>query len=263
MTGAAPTMRVLVILSNSAAAADEEAGLSFERACEQTALDTALALCVRLDCPLTALALGAGETHLARLRSALQRGCQRAIALTWSGVDDGVGHELDYLAMAEVLRGAIVHLGTNVVVCADDSHGADPDTVIGSAVAELMGAGHLSDVVDIRPRTQSGSLGLWVEQRGDRQRVRFYAEPPVVLSIDGRGPVADRRPAAVTRTGDNTQAAEPDIEYLSVENLAIDREFLERGRLATAKEPPKPASGTVVDTAEDLLARLFEDRLLV
>lgn len=256
--GNAPAVRVLAVLSGLAPAGTRSIG--YQRACEQKALDTALALCVRLKCPLTALTVGATTDHVQRLESALARGCRRAIALTWPGAGDGehdAASSLDYLAIAEVLRAAIVHLSSNVVICADDSRAGAPDTIMGPAVAELMGAAHLTGVIDIRPRTQNGVLGLWVEQRADEgAKHRFYSDVPVVLSVDGRGPATDRRPAAAARDAGGDQ---PKIEFLATTDLGIDSELLERGQSAAG---PAPDRAIVADSPGQLLTRLFEDHLL-
>lgn len=275
MTAGAPTMRVAMILTAPPDADADRSAPDFAHACEEAALDTSLALCVRLKTPLTVLALGATDTHKQRLRWALERGCARAVALTWpndsaeDAADDSAGDRensrgdgpaaLDYLALAEVARAAIVHLGTTVVVCPDDSRARADNIVVGPAIAELLGAAHLTGVVDVRPRLHNGALGLWVEQRGQDQRVRFYADAPVVVSIDGRGPVLDRRPASVESNPDDATA---DIESLAVSSLGIDDELLARSQLHTHDAAGPGDRNVAVDTPEDLIARLVKDRLL-
>ena len=267
----APTMRVLVILSSETAGSGdgERPAFDFDSGSEQAALDVAQALCARLNSSLTVLSLGATEAHLHGLRAALARGCARAVALTWneeSSEDSGEPsqaraerppHELDYLGVAEVLRAAIVHLGTRVVVCPDDAFAQSPNRVVGPAVAELMGAAHMTGVIDVRPRSHNGNLGLWVEQRDGRARCRFFVEAPVVLTFDGRGLVRDKRPAALSADAD----AAKEIEFLATADLGIDHELLERGKLVTeaADEP----TTTMVESAEELLARLSKGRLLL
>lgn len=239
---------------------DEVLGL-----CERGALTTALALAGPLGMAVTAIAVGPARREDRVLAMALRAGCDRALRVSDDSLD-----ELDYLGAAQILAAAARYVSARVITCGDRSQ--DEHTgAIGPAVAELLGAAHVSQVM----RVEVEADALLVERVGDGSYQRFRVTPPVVLCVrpppldtaarppvdepeddDSRDDIRTRRAAALIRV--------PMIEEVDLRRLGLDRASLVHRRAPAGKLRPVRGRkrALISPTATDLVSRLRADQLI-
>jgi electron transfer flavoprotein beta subunit len=244
-----------------ASAADDVLGL-----CERGALATALALAGPLGMAVTAIAVGPARREDRVLAMALRAGCDRALRVSDEGTDD-----LDYLGLARILAAAARYVGARVITCGDRSQ--DEHTgAIGPAVAELLGAAHLTQVVHAEVDADT----LVVERAGDGSQQRFRLSPPAVLCVrpppvvpgaqraetvpeyddDDDTDVRTRRAAALIRV--------PTIEEVDLARIGVDRAAVDERRTGSGRIRPVRGRrrALVSPTPSDLVARLRADHLI-
>jgi len=227
--------------------------------CERGALATALGLAQPLGAQVTAIALGPARREDRVLAMALRAGCDRALRVVDDGIDD-----LDYFGMAQVLAAAIRHVSARVVVCGDRSQ--DERTgAVGPAVAELLDAAHLTQV--IKAEAEGGAL--IVDRAGDGTRQRFKVSLPAVLCT--RPPPVNAGPRLSTEDGDDGRVRRaaalvrvPTIEEIDLARLGVEPLMLaHRRRTAGRLRPMRGRRRALVSrTASELVERLRADQLL-
>jgi electron transfer flavoprotein alpha/beta subunit len=234
------------------AAADDEA----IGRCERGALVAALALGQARGEPTIAIAVGPARREDRVLAMALRAGISRAIRVSDDGLD-----ELDYLGLANVLAAAAKWSGATIVLCGDRSE-EEGTGAIGPAVAELMGAAHLTGLASVR--IEGGPRDVVLAERvAAGARERFRVEPPAVLCM--RPPALRARgaePAADDSQRGAARAAA--IEELDLARLGLDVRVLghRRGTAGRLRPVRGPRRALVATSAADLVRRLRADHLV-
>jgi electron transfer flavoprotein alpha/beta subunit len=237
-------------------AEDEVLGL-----CERGALTTALAIAGPLGMAVTAIAVGPARREDRVLAMALRAGCDRALRISDDNLD-----ELDYLGLAQVLAAGARHVDARVVVCGDRSQ--DEHTgAIGPAVAELLGAAHVTQVILVE--VEDGAL--LVERAGDGSHQRFRVAPPAVLCVRPPPVTTGARPLPEDISDDDARTRRaaalirvPMIEEIDLARLGVDRAALQHRRAPAGRLRPVRSRrrAQVSATPADLVARLRSDQLI-
>ena len=255
MTGAmnAP-MRLVVLLSPPAPAGG---GDDSARAIADSALHAALALRTASPCRITALAVGSLTDQRAALVAALHAGCEHAVCVSFGELgetdgDDSSPPELTQMGVAEIVRASLTRLGCDVLLCNDRPH--DPARgALGPMVAELLGVPHVTGVVALELEGDDGDRCLFVEQRGDRALHQFRCPIPVVLGVRAHpGPAEASAPPP----------GADDIEHLHAEDLSVDMQLLGTQTAFDAGQRDPAKQVCILENPGELIARLFQDRLL-
>lgn len=215
--------------------------------CERAALTAALTLRGELDGEVTAVAVGPSNREDRVLAMALRAGCDNAVRVHDSQLED-----LDYLGYANVLSATLLKLGFDVVVCGNRSQ----DELLGAtgpALAGLLDVPHLNNLVDVRG--EGGELICLRRAGGSIHEYRCAL--PFVACVAAFPAV--RRPAdsgyTVTRGG---------ITELGLEQVSIDARTLQYRKrfIGHARASRTGSNATLIASPSDLLARLERDQLL-
>jgi electron transfer flavoprotein alpha/beta subunit len=221
--------------------------------CERGALAAGLDLGAALETPVVAIAVGPGRREDRVLAMALRAGCTRAVRITDDRLD-----ELDYLGLAQILAAAATHVAATVVTCGDRSE-EEGTGAVGPAVAELLGAAHLTGVARVGGARRGGEIELDVERIGGAVRTRFRVAPPVVLCMRPtpiQGRTIDDEPARRTRKAG--------IEIFDLARLGIDPRALghRRGTAGRLRAVRGPRRALLASSPADLVRRLRADHLV-
>jgi electron transfer flavoprotein beta subunit len=234
-------------------------------ACDQAALALALALrAARPGASLTALAFGPADREEVVLAHALAGGADRAVRV-WDPAAGG----LDYHGVAQILAAAARRIGFGLILGGDHSDDERAGAV-GPAVAEHLGLPHLSAAVGVALDETAGEVALVTRRDGEKRRT-FRVELPAVVTVVPGGPadvtVVPGGPADVTGVpgGPAAQLGEhpAPIETLDLDALGIHATELRPRQHCLGALVVTPASTpTLLGRADELLARLYHDRLL-
>jgi electron transfer flavoprotein alpha/beta subunit len=235
--------------------------------CERGALTAALALGAALGEPAIAIAVGPARREDRVLAMALRGGAGRAVRVSDDGLDD-----LDYLGLASVLAAAATWAGATIVLCGDRSE-EEGTGAVGPAVAELMGAAHLTGVASVtRDGASAADPVLLVERVAGGARERFRIAPPAVLcmrppGLRARGVEAAAAPALANDETQTTRAsvrAPTSIEELDLARLGLDPRALgyRRGTAGRLRPVRGPRRALVASSPADLVRRLRADHLV-
>ncbi|HTJ42622.1 MAG TPA: hypothetical protein VL463_11040 [Kofleriaceae bacterium] len=227
--------------------------------CERGALTAALALGSAMNKQTIAIAVGPARREDRVLAMALRGGASRAVRVSDEGLED-----LDYLGLAQVLAATIKWVGASIVLCGDRSE-EEGTGAVGPAVAELIGAAHLTSIASIKSESNGARTMLLVERVAGGTRERFRIEAPVVLCM--RPPLVRPRTGTgdtteeLTRTPRNAPSSieELDLGRLGLEARAIGHRRGTAGRLRPVRGPRRAA---VASSAADLIRRLRADHLV-
>jgi electron transfer flavoprotein beta subunit len=222
--------------------------------CERGALTAALSLGSALGVPVVGIAVGPARREDRVLAMALRGGANRAVRISDDGLD-----ELDYFGLAQVLAAAATWVQATVVLCGDRSE-EEGTGAIGPAVAELLGAAHLTAVANVKSEGSGSRTVLLVDRVAGGERQRFRVETPAVLCM---------RPTAIrNRADDEDPSRGPSrvaaIEELDLPRLGLDLRALGHRKGAAGRLRPVrgPRRALVASSAEDLVARLRADHLV-
>jgi len=236
--------------------------------CERGALVMAVSIAEAMGSAVTAIAVGPARREDRVLAVALRAGCRRAVRIGDEGLDD-----IDYFGLAQILAAAVTWAGASVIVCGDRSE-EEGTGAIGPAVAELLGAAHVTAVAEARV---DGEV-LLIERVADGHRQRLRVTAPVVLAA--QPPLVAPR---VPRTDDDERTSPPlvrraptpapiagapgavvSIEAMDLDRLGLDPRALAHrrataGRLRAVRGQQRAALAT---SPADLIARLRADHLV-
>jgi len=232
--------------------------------CERGALFAALGLGATLGLPVIGVAVGPARREDRVLAMALRMGATRAVRIS----DDGL-EELDYLGVAQVLAAAVRWAGATIVLCGDRSE-EEGTGAVGPAVAELMGAAHLTAVASVKSEGTGARTVLLVDRVASGARQRFRIEPPAVLCmrpppIRSRADLdALRAASASDDDSGRVPARAAAIEELDLPRLGIDLRTLDHRKSAAGRLRPVrgPRRALLASSAIDLIQRLRSDHLV-
>ena len=218
--------------------------------CERAALAAALRLRGELGGTVTAVAVGPAQREDRVLAIALRAGCDEGIRVQDPALDDP-----DYLVVAQVLAAVARRISAKLVLCGDRSQD-ERQGATGAAVAELLDAPHLAQVVDLE--AHDGRLRA-VQRTGGRLHT-WHCSLPAVMCL-----------ASFPRTrhpdgeGDGEREARGrGITELDLGELALDRSALgERSRLIGPARPTRASSRAIMlASPAELVERLARERLI-
>lgn len=194
---------------------------------------------------VTAVALGRSRREEKALELAMRFAADRAIRITDSGAD-----RLNFLGTAQVL-GTVIREAEpyDAIFCGDRSQD-EGSGAVGPAVAELLGLPHLCAILDLE---RDGEKHVTVVTQGDGARHRFRVELPSVLCVRRWS----REPPE--HSGGEAKAAVRNYRDLGIN----PRDLRAYGRPRIAVNPVRKGNNaTILNTADELLARLARDQLL-
>ena len=250
-TGPTPVQRLARRSEESASMLEDLLG-----PCDEAALTTALALRGEASNPVQVTTVSAsGVRDDAALIHSLARGADRALAVV-----DPALTVVDYHGVARVLAAAVKHAGFDLVLAGQTSLD-EVQSVVGPAVAELLGIWHLSDMYQLTadPQVPTAVRG----ERRELDLVRTLRIPlPALVAVrcDERGPERDERRVVNAARG----PGERSVEVLGLEDLGIaPQEIQHRDRFLGRTYPVRvQRNATMVRSARELVARLRDDRLI-
>ncbi len=219
--------------------------------CERAALAAALRLRGELDTRITALAVGPAVREDRVLAMALRAGCDDAIRVHDPALDDP-----DYLVVARAIAAVARRVSADLVLCGDRSED-ERQGATGAAVAELLAAPHLAQVVDLQARDGR----LRAVQRTGGQLHTWHCSLPAVMCLAAF-------PRARHAGGDGERDREArgggGITELDLPALGVDRtEVGERSRLIGPARPTRASSRAIMLASPgELVERLARERLI-
>ncbi|HTM19054.1 MAG TPA: hypothetical protein VL172_01045, partial [Kofleriaceae bacterium] len=178
--------------------------------CERAALAAALRLRGELEATVTAVAVGPAQREDRVLAMALRAGCDEAVRVHDADLEDA-----DYLGIAGAIAAVARRSGARLIICGDRSQD-ERQGATGPAIAELLGAPHLIQVVDLRAHDGA----LLATQRGGGQLHSWRCPLPAVMCMAGfprsRHPTGDG-----TREGRGGGITELDLAKLGLDRTAL------------------------------------------
>jgi electron transfer flavoprotein beta subunit len=180
---------------------------------------------------------------------ALRAGCDDAVRVHDVDLEEG-----DYLGVARAIAAVAQKCTARLVLCGDRSQD-ERQGATGPAVAELLGAPHLIQVVDLR--VDDGVL--LATQRGGGKLHSWRCPLPAVMCMAG---FPRTRPA--TGEGERSSSGGGGIAEMDLGKLGLAREGLgARGRLVGPARPTRASSRAVMlASPPELVERLARERLI-
>jgi electron transfer flavoprotein beta subunit len=238
----AEKLRIVLLVRRLRARPDGAPAPRLLGSCDEAALAAALAL--RGDShELTVVTAGPADREDAVLKHALERGADRA-----RRVHDGALDKVDYHVIARVLSAAVKLDAFDLVIAGDRSED-EGQGATGPAVAEALAIPHVSSAIDLHIEEKRLTL---VRRDGGQTRTIQVGLPALVT-------IASFPRAAPALTGSVTNIEPLDLEKLGIEALELKPRA---SCIGQAKPIRASRNATVVAGADELIARLRDDRLL-
>ncbi|MEO0081583.1 MAG: electron transfer flavoprotein subunit beta/FixA family protein [candidate division WOR-3 bacterium] len=223
---------------------------------DEYAIETALRIKEKLgNTVVTALTFGPERTRTA-LKTALSMGCDRAVYVSDSGVED-----IDALSRAKILAAAVKREPFDIVLCGKQA--VDDDLAfVPQALAHFLGVPHVAVVPEVEIEPGKGSIICHREVEGATEVV--HMKLPCLVTIQ-KGKYEPRYPTLKLMMA----AKKKEIPTLSLADLSLDQNKLTRGityledQLPPGRKPGRRLEGEPADVVPELVRLLHEEAKVI